>query len=334
MIARKSFPIYAFLILICSLVFFLPSSNAYDRYYNGPFGNCAYCHGNFYNNLHTLHQGGQDPITTNCALCHTQPIGSADNPLIMWSAVDNGNGLGCSGCHGRDYGETITANYGGFPTLGKPKASGYGLRKHHTNAGVIECLACHADVPQSSIHPEWVNPPYYLRSDVHVGGEKCYACDQEDTANDANNRGLDNDGDLDYDADDSDCSLTFDTHIIENTPGGTVQFYLDAGPAFASRTYVVLASVTGIDPGTPLPGGAATLPLNWDFFTDLLLQIALSGSPITTNFLGALDANGESTASLFIPPGPGAVGTEINFAFCLRWPWEFASNPNPIEIVP
>lgn len=328
----RIFPISTLLLSALFLLLFVQDVDAYDRYYNGPNGNCAYCHGDYYNSLHAFHISGSDPITNKCNLCHT---GSGyGNPLIMWSAIGGGTGKGCTGCHGRDYGETISGNYGGFPTAGKPKASGYGLRKLHLNIGYTECLACHADVPQEFIKPEYVNPPYYSRSDVGVGGEPMYACDNEDTANDGNSRGLDNDGDLDYDADDSDCSLTFNSHIIDNSTGGSIEFSLNAGSANASRTYVVLASVTGTDPGTPLPGGNATLPLNWDFFTDLILQLGIYGSPITSNFVGSLDGSGKTRAYLNIPANSGGVGAVIDFAFCLRWPWEFASNPNPIEIVP
>lgn len=322
-----------FLLTVAALMTMVaPDLNAYDRYYNGSNGNCAACHGNFYSKYHSLHIGGSDAITGTCNLCHTG--GSYGNPLIMWSGINGGNGLGCTGCHGRDYGETIIKNYGGYPTAGKPKSSGYGLRKYHKNHGYNQCLSCHVDVIQEFIEPEHVNPPYFSRNDVHVGGESMFACDNEDTGNDGDSVGLDNDGDGRYDANDSDCALTFNTHVIDDDTGGTVDFALDAGASKASRKYYVLGSLSGTAPGTPLPGGTTTMPLNWDLFTDLALALSINGSPVFADFLGTLDGNGEGSAQLNAPPSPGIAGTVIDFVFILDWPWEFASNPNPVKFVP
>ncbi|MFH1998768.1 MAG: hypothetical protein ABIK28_03760 [Planctomycetota bacterium] len=117
--------------------------------------------------------------------------------------------------------------------------------------------------------------------------------------------------------------------------GGTVNFLLNAGSSHAGRNYLMLGGVTGTYPGYPLPGGYVTLPLNWDIFTDLALSLA--NTVIFPGFLGTMDGNGQSAAQLYWPgPSmpPGSVGTIIYFAYCLGWPWEFASNPVEIEIVP
>ncbi len=180
---------------------------AYESYHDPTLnggGYCATCHPGFvggrHSRLHALHAEGVDPLTFNCLLCHTGA--SFENPLVMWSKQ---GGLGCMGCHGRDYGETVESDYRGLPTLGKPKASGYGLRKLHLRNGITVCQDCHADVPQQAILPENVNPPYYARSDVALAGEAADACANEDSLNDADSRGLDNDGDLQYERDDADC---------------------------------------------------------------------------------------------------------------------------------
>jgi hypothetical protein len=319
------------------LIMMAPNASAWERYHDpnqNDKGYCADCHPGFTggtsDTLHALHTKGTDPVTTNCNLCHTNS--GRDNPLIMWSEGDNNDGLGCTGCHGRDYGEKIAANYGGFPTNGLAKASGYGLRKHHLNKGITDCLACHPDVNQSFIKLEYVNPPYYVRSDVMLGGEPVYAADNEDSANDSNAFGLDNDGDLLYDANDPDCSLTVDTHIAKENTGGSVNFTLNAGPTLANRKYLMLGSITGTSPGTPLPGGQATLPINWDIFTGLV--VSLLNTPVFQSFTGNLNGSGLGNAQMNLGPVPGAAGLTMYFAFALNNPWDFASNPAPIQIVP
>ena len=184
---------------------------AYESYHDPALndeGYCVTCHPGFTGGrsdvLHQLHVSG-DGVTTNCNLCHT---GSGrDNPLTMWSFGDALNGLGCAGCHGRNYGETISQDYQGLPTAGDPKASGYGLRRHHALHDVTICATCHTpDVPPGGeIFPESENAPYYGRTDVSLGGQPMDTCTNEDTANDADTIGLDNDGDDLYELADPDC---------------------------------------------------------------------------------------------------------------------------------
>ena len=168
-------------------------------------GSCASCHPGFAGGpnspLHALHTKGPDKMTSNCSLCHTG--NGRDNPLLTWSDND---GLGCMGCHGRDYGETIWNDYADLPTAGKTKASGYGLRRLHVSAGVLYCSSCHLPFPaQGTIFPESVSPPYYARDDVSLGDNPMAPCTNEDTLNDADGLGLDNDGDGLVDAEDPDC---------------------------------------------------------------------------------------------------------------------------------
>jgi hypothetical protein len=75
-------------------------------------------------NLHEQHKN-EFGITT-CNVCH--PMGGGSTPVATYSS-DNGSGLGCAGCHGRDYGETS-------PNSMAPKATGYGLRQYHANIGI------------------------------------------------------------------------------------------------------------------------------------------------------------------------------------------------------
>jgi hypothetical protein len=132
-----------------------------------------------------------------------------------------------------------------------------------------------------------------------------------------------------------------ETHLLEAEPfvlseavGGTVAFTLEAGTEKAGKTYLMLGSVTGTIPGNLLPGGEAILPLNWDPFTNLI--IAFLNSPIFFDFTGTLDASGSAQA-LFDTLGPmpsGLAGLCLSFAYAVRGPWDLASNPIQVEVIP
>ena len=68
-------------------------------------------------------------------------------------------------------------------------------------------------------------------------------------------------------------ALTADRSELSAATGGTVHFSLFAGKDNAGRSYLLVGSMSGTDPGTPLPGGMATLPLNWDLFTNLVISL-------------------------------------------------------------
>lgn len=116
--------------------------------------------------------------------------------------------------------------------------------------------------------------------------------------------------------------------------GDSVDFYLNAGRDNKNRNYLILGSISGTSPGIPLPGGLATLPLNRDFFTDLILSHI--HAPALDNFIGTLDAAG-SAAACFTPSNPlppSAAGLTMHFAYGLGAPYDFASNAVAVEIVP
>lgn len=115
--------------------------------------------------------------------------------------------------------------------------------------------------------------------------------------------------------------------------GGTIDFHLSAGAGNAGRNYVMVGGVSGIEPGTPLPGGLATIPLNRDWFTDFILDRL--NMPAFTGFSGTLDASGESVASLNAPPlNANWVGKTVHFAFAIKGPWDTVSNAVAIDIIP
>jgi len=129
-------------------------------------------------------------------------------------------------------------------------------------------------------------------------------------------------------------TLNADQYTLSEATGGTVHFYLTAGAGNAKRNYILLGSLSGTEPVQGLPGGLVTLPLNWDLFTDLV--VAYLNSSLFMNFLGILDPAGDGLA-IFNTLGPmltGMAGTNLSFAYALNSPWDFASNPVGIEIVP
>jgi hypothetical protein len=76
-----------------------------------------------------------------------------------------------------------------------------------------------------------------------------------------------------------------------------------------------------------------TLPVNWDFFTSLVIN--LMNLPLFQQFAGNLDGLGGGTAGFgLFQVDPGMIGLEFTLAFALRNPWDFVSNPVQIEVVP
>jgi hypothetical protein len=127
-------------------------------------------------------------------------------------------------------------------------------------------------------------------------------------------------------------SLTANPYTISTAAGGTVDLALDAGVHNAGRTYLILSGVTGIDPGTVLPGGYALLPLNWDPWTDVVLNLV--NTVLFQNFIGQIDPTGMAAAQINAPPLPaGFEGLVLNFAYCLNNFFDYASNHVEITIV-
>jgi probable HAF family extracellular repeat protein len=127
--------------------------------------------------------------------------------------------------------------------------------------------------------------------------------------------------------------LKADSATISAGTASTVDFTLTAGTDHANRQYLLLGGVSGTAPGTPLPGGMATLPLNWDLFTDIVWGFV--NTPTFKDFLGTTDADGKAAAQLNAPHlNPASVGIVMNYAYCLGNPFDFASNAVDIEIVP
>lgn len=132
----------------------------------------------------------------------------------------------------------------------------------------------------------------------------------------------------------SGCILEADKDTIP-PENGKVNFTLKGGSGNAYRSYVLMGSISGTQPGTPLPGGFATLPLNWDYFTTFTL--AWANTQVFSNFQSKLDALGKSTAQMNLSGlgsvSPGCVGVVLYFAYALHSPWDSVSNPVAIQVV-
>jgi hypothetical protein len=130
-----------------------------------------------------------------------------------------------------------------------------------------------------------------------------------------------------------DPSLWADGYSIPVSTGAVIEFSLEAGAGNGGRPYLLLGSLSGTVPGFALPGGG-TLPLNWDFFTDVIMLCL--GSPICQNFLGHLDGTGAATAVLTTPAPLDSllIGEVAHFAYTLGSPFDFQSNPIAVTFEP
>ena len=178
-------------------------AGAYDRYsFNDNATNCRACHGNFrsdnyvslvdginWGNLHNIHRSTM--LSGDCDVCH---IGADEFP-VMIAESNGGDGfepISCMGCHGAD------------PTPGGPPDNdlGAGLRLHHANAGVGICAGCHQNDPPPP--PESTLPSYYFIPDSSHPNKPTDPCDSASENYAGAASGIDNDGDLLYDGDDTD----------------------------------------------------------------------------------------------------------------------------------
>jgi cytochrome c5 len=183
-------------IALGTLAMITASSLGYDRYNDG----CQTCHGSFLSNVspqgtifpegnkHQMHRNG-NYMGTKCNLCHM--AGTYTNPFVGQSAgTANNPGVGCTGCHGQNYGGSIGNN-------------GAGLRKHHLTNGISVCLTCHTNDPTPL--GEGVKPTYYGTADTKCD-DACNASPLfKENWSVGDTTGLDNDGDNKYDQADPDC---------------------------------------------------------------------------------------------------------------------------------
>jgi hypothetical protein len=129
-------------------------------------------------------------------------------------------------------------------------------------------------------------------------------------------------------------SLQAKPSSISALAGGTQNWSIDCGPAQANNIYVVLGSMSGTRPGQPSPLGPQLIPLNFDSWTQLSLNLA--DTAVYANSLWFLDAQGRSTASFNLPPAlPGAQGLQLHHAVVVldgNLASTFVSEPNALKI--
>jgi len=107
-------------------------------------------------------------------------------------------------------------------------------------------------------------------------------------------------------------TLSVDIESLSLATGGVQNFALDFGPTHAGDTYVLLGSVSGSTPGMQLDGVA--LPLVFDGYTDFTLSNNFK--PPFAGGVGLLDAGGQGSASLSLPPlGAQLAGKTLYHAF-------------------
>jgi hypothetical protein len=206
-------------LVVVALLTWSGSGQAYDQYsVNRDATNCRACHGDFratsyvspvdgqnWGNIHNLHRTTM--LSGDCNACHF-----ATRFPVMIASSAGGTGLspiGCVGCHGRAE-DDVAAN----PEFGA--GYGAGLRQHHQNAGVTDCLECHQDADPASYTPvdENILPPYYANpgtSHPAMPTQSCNANGSENFAGAA--QGLDNDGDGVYDTDDTGCASPVESWV-------------------------------------------------------------------------------------------------------------------------
>jgi hypothetical protein len=124
------------------------------------------------------------------------------------------------------------------------------------------------------------------------------------------------------------CSFEALDNEIDANKGGTADFGIHAGPAYANKWYIILQGFTGCTPGFDMNAGTVHVPLNIDVWT----WIALDLNPLWSGFYSQLDGVGEATATLnTFGPQPVAAGLALNFVYLvLQNPGStpiFASNP-------
>ncbi|MCA8975878.1 MAG: aryl-sulfate sulfotransferase [Planctomycetes bacterium] len=142
-------------------------------------------------------------------------------------------------------------------------------------------------------------------------------------------------------------AMIFQAHLIERSlwcdastlsiGGGRIGFDHLVGSASAGDFQLLLGSMSGTAPGTPVAGGVV-LPLNFDFLTAAMASQFNNGLFVDT--LGVLDGNGAASSSIVVGPGlipPALIGAHLDFAHIVfdgSGLASRASNRVRVELVP
>ncbi len=128
----------------------------------------------------------------------------------------------------------------------------------------------------------------------------------------------------------NDAVLELDREHISLSEGGVIGFRLEAGPRRAGRPYLLLATVSGTQPGLRL--GMTRLPLNPD--PVLYWMLRHGNSFAFPKGRGFLDTEGRAEAALMVPVTTSSpwVEVEMSFAYVVGDPFDAASSPVPLRV--
>jgi hypothetical protein len=173
------------------------------------YSGCESCHGTYNLGVYESLQDGTNWgaslmdahvnwVGGECLACH---MTEGPGAVYLNDSGDNAFTKGCVGCHGRD--EDVTGNCtneaGGLKT---ECGSGAGLRRmHDSEVGAGTCSSCHGG--DGTPAGENVKPYNYTLAASSVKD----ACDADGSESRFGPTGLDNDGDGQRDAQDSDCQV-------------------------------------------------------------------------------------------------------------------------------
>lgn len=121
---------------------------------------------------------------------------------------------------------------------------------------------------------------------------------------------------------------------ISAATGGRIDFAIHAGPNLGGRSYLLVGSASGTEPGTTLPNGLL-VPLNRDNFTDFTL--ANANSAFLPGSSGTLDAQGNAAAAIdsLGPINPAFIGATFYFSVVIDTANPaFASPPTGVRVLP
>jgi len=173
---------------------------AYDDY-----SGCETCHGGFRDSGYVSNHDGASWETSlmnahtpwvdnKCEACHQSDL-SAD--VLLNQSADATFSKSCVGCHGRD--EDVTGNCVGNDSPVEC-GSGAGLRRtHETIVGAGTCSGCHSG-DTAPVGEDFKPYNYALEASTITD-----SCNADGSESQFGPTGLDNDGDGQRDADDSDC---------------------------------------------------------------------------------------------------------------------------------
>lgn len=227
---------------------------------NSDFAACAACHTDIANSGpdHGTHAAAAN---NDCAACHGG--GGFNNPPLS----------NCVQCHGRDQdagGDNISAGIG------------RGLRQHHEVTNAATCGGCHADATGAPGVGEHILPSFYTSALNNAGLDSCDGSEERFPSNSVS---LDNDGDGQTDAADTDCA-----------PANTIP----VANAGADQTVNVGDTVT-LDGSGSTDGDGDALTYSWSLSTPGGGAVLSNPNAVSPTFVP--DVEGVYAATLIVGDG-------------------------------